>query len=94
MKAYHRRGKAYLATKKYELAIKDFQYILEKEPDNKDMNACLMEARQKLTKEQEDKQPKVEEIADEEEKPKGFRRVAIESDSEEEGESENVAEDA
>ena len=24
LKAFHRRGKAYLATKKYELAIKDF----------------------------------------------------------------------
>lgn len=38
LKAHHRRGKAYLATKKYELAIKDFQAILEKEPENKDIN--------------------------------------------------------
>lgn len=48
LKAHHRRGKAYLATKKYELAIKDFQAILEKEPDNKDINGDLMEAREAL----------------------------------------------
>lgn len=32
LKAYHRRGKAYVALNKLELAIRDFQYILEKEP--------------------------------------------------------------
>jgi tetratricopeptide (TPR) repeat protein len=50
LKAHHRRGKAYLATKKYELAIKDFQAILEKEPDNKDINKDLMDAREALQK--------------------------------------------
>jgi len=29
VKAYHRRGQAYMATNKFELAIKDFQAILE-----------------------------------------------------------------
>ncbi len=50
LKAHHRRGKAYLATRKYELAIKDFQAILAREPDNKDINHDLMEAREALTK--------------------------------------------
>jgi tetratricopeptide (TPR) repeat protein len=50
LKAHHRRGKAYLSTKKYELAIKDFQVILEKEPDNKDINRDLMDAREELQK--------------------------------------------
>ena len=36
LKAYHRRGKAYLSLNKVDLAIRDFQYILEKEPNNKD----------------------------------------------------------
>jgi tetratricopeptide (TPR) repeat protein len=36
IKAYHRRGKAYAALNKLELAIRDFQYILEKEPNNKE----------------------------------------------------------
>ena len=36
VKAYHRRGKAYLALNKVEMAIRDFQYILEKEPHNKE----------------------------------------------------------
>ena len=34
VKAFHRRGKAYLATNKFELAIRDFQFILEKNPDD------------------------------------------------------------
>jgi tetratricopeptide (TPR) repeat protein len=48
LKAYHRRGKAYSALAKYELAIKDFQFILEEEPDNKDVNKDLKEARTSL----------------------------------------------
>ena len=36
VKAYHRRGKAYLSLNKVEMAIRDFQYILEKEPSNKE----------------------------------------------------------
>ena len=54
VKAYHRRGKAYLATNKFELAIRDFQYILEKNPDDKDINASLKTAREKL-EEREDR---------------------------------------
>ena len=45
MKAIHRRGKALAALKKYDEAIKDFQYILEAEPENKDVNKDLMDAR-------------------------------------------------
>lgn len=52
IKAHHRRGKAYLATKKYELAIKDFQIILAKEND-KDINKDLMDARAALKKQEE-----------------------------------------
>ena len=48
LKAYHRRGKAYFELRKYEQAIKDFQYILEREPDNKDINQSLMDARYRL----------------------------------------------
>ena len=36
IKAYHRRGKAYASLNKLELAIRDFQFILEKEPHNKE----------------------------------------------------------
>ena len=48
VKAYHRRGKAYLATNKFELAIRDFQFILEKNPDDQDINQSLKSARAKL----------------------------------------------
>jgi tetratricopeptide (TPR) repeat protein len=48
LKAYHRRGKAYVALNKYEMAIKDFRFILEHEPDNKEVNKDLMEARNSL----------------------------------------------
>jgi tetratricopeptide (TPR) repeat protein len=48
LKAYHRRGKAYLACGQYEESIKDFQYILEREPENKDINASLKDARLKI----------------------------------------------
>ena len=48
MKAYHRRGKAYLSLNKVEMAIRDFQYILEKEPNNKEAMQELKNARKKL----------------------------------------------
>jgi tetratricopeptide (TPR) repeat protein len=41
LKAHHRRGKAYTGLGKYEEAIRDFQYILENEPENKDVNKDL-----------------------------------------------------
>ena len=66
LKAHHRRGKAYLATKKYEMAIKDFQAILEKEPENKDINHDLMDAREAFNN-----QPSgVEEVVEDEPAPK------------------------
>lgn len=48
IKAYHRRGKAYSALNKQELAIRDFQFILEKEPSNKDAMNEIKAARKKL----------------------------------------------
>lgn len=45
IKAYHRRGKAHLGIKHYEAAIKDFQYILERDPHNKEINRDLLNAR-------------------------------------------------
>lgn len=49
LKAYHRRGKALAGLGKHEEAIKDFQHILEEEPENKDVNKDLMNSRHKLT---------------------------------------------
>lgn len=48
LKAYHRRGKAYQSTNKLELAIKDFQFILESEPQNKEVLKDLEDCRKKL----------------------------------------------
>jgi Tfp pilus assembly protein PilF len=48
LKAHHRRGKAYAALNKHADAIKDFQLILEEEPENKDVNKDLKDARRKL----------------------------------------------
>lgn len=45
VKAYHRRGKAYFACKRWADAIKDFQFILEKNPGDQDINQSLKEAR-------------------------------------------------
>lgn len=56
MKAYYRRGSSYSSSNKLEMAIKDFQFILEKEPDNKFAIKDLMEARNKLNQKLE--QPK------------------------------------
>jgi serine/threonine-protein phosphatase 5 len=41
VKAYHRRGKAYQSCNKWDLAIKDYQKILEVEPENADINKSL-----------------------------------------------------
>lgn len=41
LKAFHRRGSAYLATNKFELAIKDFQEILLVDENNPDVNSKL-----------------------------------------------------
>ena len=70
-----------MATNKLELAIRDFQYILERSPEDKGINQSLKECREKLQKQMP--MPKVEA-----EKPKGFRRVAIaESDSDEDNQN-------
>jgi tetratricopeptide (TPR) repeat protein len=88
LKAFHRRGKAYAALNKHEDAIKDFQYILEEEPENKDVNKDLMTSRQKLTEIESKKGATIEEVVeDEAPKPKKeFVRVAIEESSDEEEE--------
>lgn len=51
LKAYHRRGKAYMELKKYEQAVNDFQVIMEKEPNNSEVNGELKNARTHLEKE-------------------------------------------
>jgi hypothetical protein len=71
------------------LAIKDYQYILERSPNDKVINQSLKDCRAKLEHANKDKPTAKEE------KPSGFRRVAIaESDSDEENnnkENESVA---
>jgi len=81
LKAYHRRGKAYQATNKFELAIRDFQYILDKEPGNKEVNKDLEEVRKELNSKLDKPEKKKEK--------ENFVRVAIEEESdEEEGDTE------
>ena len=108
VKAFHRRGKAYLAVSKFELAIRDFQFILEKNPDDKDINASLKQAREKLQEREEAaeaKKPKTEEIHSDSTQsspqkeaapaPKkgGFKKISIVEDSDsEEDEAESKKE--
>lgn len=94
LKAFHRRGKAYHALKQHEEAIKDFQYILEEEPDNADVNKDLKESRRCLN-DKLNKEPMVSEIIDDEPvtAPKienKFKRVVIEEDSDEEDEEPKI----
>ena len=106
VKAFHRRGKAYLACNKFELAIPDFQYILEKNPDDQDINACLMQAREKLRAKQEKAeaaQPKTVEIKEDEaptpstakpaepKKSGGFKKIQIEEEDDDEDEGEQAS---
>ena len=102
LKAHHRRGKALTHLERFEEAIKDFQYILEEEPDNKDVNKDLQDCRvkanqaaRKASKEEPYTDDKAKDGKDKkDEKPKTssekqFKRIAIEEDSdEEEGEEE------
>eukprot|EP00828_Plagiopyla_frontata_P025050 TRINITY_DN3199_c0_g1_i1.p1 TRINITY_DN3199_c0_g1~~TRINITY_DN3199_c0_g1_i1.p1 ORF type:complete len:374 (-),score=114.00 TRINITY_DN3199_c0_g1_i1:23-1144(-) len=84
LKAYFRRGKAFMEQKRYSKAIEDFQYIMEKEPQNSEVNAELKEARSQLSKQSE-----------QESKDK-FKRVQIveeEDSDEEEQEEEKKTED-
>ena len=76
LKAYHRRGKALAALERYQEAIKDFQFLLEKEPDNKEINKELKDARmllnnQERIKEQtaKDSDPVIEEVTDDTPEP-------------------------
>ncbi len=92
IKAYHRRGKSYASLNKLELAIRDFQFILEKEPHNKEALAEVKACRKKL----DDKLDSVKSApATEEAKPapvqaaksvNKFVRVAIQEESDEEEE--------
>ncbi len=81
IKAYHRRGKAYLALNKLEMAIRDFQYICEKEPQNKEAMQELKNARKKL----EDKVGTSKPDSTQQQKPakNKFTRVAIQEESDE-----------
>lgn len=97
LKAHHRRGKAYLSLNKFEEAIKDFQYILENEPENKDVNKDLQTARKSLKDQavNEKLDTNTSKAGEEKSEPaaKGkFRRVAIEEDSDEEDEEPKIEE--
>lgn len=102
LKAHHRRGKAYAALNQHDNAIKDFQYILENEPENKEVNRDLMEARHKLKEAAEkgsasgssgEAKAKKQETKDGKNQKNKFVRVAIEEDSDEEEEEEGDAND-
>lgn len=91
IKAYHRRGKAYAALNKLELAIRDFQFILEKEPHNKEAMQEVKSARKKLeeklaapAKTAPPKEAPTSQKA--EPAPNKFVRVAIQEESDEEEE--------
>ena len=58
LKAYHRRGTAYSSINKFDMAIRDFQYILEKEPENREAIKDLMITRDKLNDKLEKPQKK------------------------------------
>jgi len=88
LKAFHRRGKAYHALGKFEEAIKDFQFILEEEPENKDVNKDLKEARKNFNEKLSKPTPSTETAEPKKEaepaKKKGFVRVAIDESSDDE----------
>jgi tetratricopeptide (TPR) repeat protein len=99
LKAHHRRGKALSALDRFDEAIKDFQYILEEEPDNKDVNKDLQECRVKANKAARMANQEEPHKGEAEEKPKSaaaekqFKRIAIEEDSDEEGSGEDEQEE-
>jgi len=90
IKAYHRRGKAYFSMNKLELAIRDFQYILEQEPNNKEAMTEIKNARKKLDdKLLTTKSAPESDKAPVETKPKNkFVRVAIQEESDEDEDQE------
>ncbi|KRX03752.1 hypothetical protein PPERSA_04260 [Pseudocohnilembus persalinus] len=76
LKAYHRRGKANIELKNYTDAYQDFKFIMEKEPDNSEVNSDLQEVTNLLKKSGQ-------------QIDQGFKRVQIvEEDDEDEDEEE------
>ena len=82
IKAYHRRGKASFNLNNFAAAYQDFQFIMKKEPENKEVNADLRECRQKLS-EDELKRLSGSDASG------GFKRVQIIEDDDEEEEDED-----
>ena len=78
IKAYHRRGKAQMELKNYIEAVKDFQKILSLEPENKEVNGELKEARKFLS------QSDLDNLAKNQEKPSNFKKIEIQEEEEEE----------
>ena len=81
IKAFHRRGKAYMELKNYVEAVKDFQTIMSKEPQNNEVNADLKEARKFLSKNDiealEKNANKIETAS------AGFKKIEIQEEDEE-----------
>lgn len=83
IKAYHRRGKAYLELKNYVEAVRDFQAIMKLEPENKEVNADLKEARKNLT------QKDLESLEKNPKNQSGFKKIQIQEEEEEEEDDKN-----
>ncbi|KAL4473939.1 hypothetical protein ABPG72_000301 [Tetrahymena utriculariae] len=82
LKAYHRRGKARFAQDKVYEAYSDFKLIMEKDPENKEVNGDLKECQDLLKKQNTNPE-------------KGFKRVQIveeEGDDDEQEQPENNTE--
>ena len=47
-KAYHRRGKAYLATGQLQRALHDFEQCIARQPNDADILACLGETCERI----------------------------------------------
>ena len=84
IKAYHRRGKANMELKNYVEAVKDFQFIMSKEPDNKEVNADLKEARKNLSQKEVEM---LEKGIDNPVVSSGFKKIEIQEEEEEEEDS-------
>ncbi|EGR34072.1 tpr domain conserved [Ichthyophthirius multifiliis] len=74
-KAYHRRGKAKFAQDKILEAYQDFKFIMQKEPDNQEVNGDLKECQEILKKQNI-------------QTTEGFRRIQIVEEDEDEDEEE------
>lgn len=88
-KALHRRGKAQFELKNFMEAVKDFQLIMALEPDNKEVNADLKEARKGLTqKELEQLEKNQQNNETSQTQNSGFKKIDIQVEDEEEEEGE------